>query len=147
MPSSAYAPLACSSFFSGIPKSKTACNPRSCVRRASSTISPNENCETPGMLAIGFCLSIFSLTKRGRTKSCAFNRVSRTRLRRPGERRNRLGRWTSFLTKRGYAVRPSVARGGEPTYLNSLTLAGETPARSSGSPQRVCPRGTASLCH
>src|ERR1700676_4803431 len=61
------------------------------------------------MLAIGRRLSIFSLTKSGKTKSCGLSFVSRTRLRKVGERRKRRGRCTNFLTDRGYAFGVGVA--------------------------------------
>src|SRR4051812_4405481 len=51
----------------------------------------------------------FSLTNSGRMKSCAVSFVSRTRLRTPSVRRRRRGRWTSFLTRRGYPIAPAVA--------------------------------------
>ena len=62
-----------------------------------------------GMLAIGWRWSIFSLTKSGKTKSCGLGFVSRTRLRKAGERRKRRGRSTNFLTDRGYAFGAGVA--------------------------------------
>src|SRR5260370_7478966 len=49
------------------------------------------------MLAIGYRRSTFSLTKSGRTKSCAPSCVSRTTFRRAGERRKRRGRCTNLL--------------------------------------------------
>src|SRR5438552_74013 len=61
------------------------------------------------MLAIGRRWSIFSLTKSGKTKSCGLGFVSRTRLRKAGERRKRRGRSTNFLTDRGYAFGAGVA--------------------------------------
>src|SRR5438876_8250788 len=61
------------------------------------------------MLAIGWRWSIFSLTKSGKTKSCGLSFVSRTRLRKAGERRKRRGRCTIFLTDRGYAFGVGVA--------------------------------------
>src|SRR6266480_2916918 len=61
------------------------------------------------MLAIGRRRSNFSLTKSGRTKSCAVNCVSRTRFRRAGERRKRRGRCTNFLTGQGYPFGGRVA--------------------------------------
>src|SRR5947209_18224121 len=61
------------------------------------------------MLAIGRRWSIFSLTKSGKTKSCGLGFVSRTRLRKVGERRKRRGRCTNFLTDRGYALGVGVA--------------------------------------
>src|ERR1017187_4044239 len=54
------------------------------------------------MLAIARRFPNFSLTKSGKTKSCALNCVSRTRLRIADELRNRRGRLTNFsLTKSG----------------------------------------------
>src|SRR5437588_11123245 len=50
------------------------------------------------MLAIGRRLSILSLTKSGRTKSCVVKLVSRTRFLKAGDRRNRRGRWTNLRT-------------------------------------------------
>ncbi len=70
------------------------------------------------MLAIARRSPIFSLTNNGRTKSWAVRLVSRTRLRRPGKRRNRRGRWTNFLTKRGYAFRDSVASSPRDEYVS-----------------------------
>src|ERR1700720_3049318 len=61
------------------------------------------------MLAIGRRWSIFSLTKSGKTKSCGLSFVSRTRLRKVGERRKRRGRCTNFLTDRGYVLGVGVA--------------------------------------
>src|SRR6266705_6631433 len=54
------------------------------------------------MLAIGCRRSTFSLTKSGRTKSCALSCVSRTRFRREGERRKRRGRCTNLLMSEAY---------------------------------------------
>src|SRR5438552_17116436 len=54
------------------------------------------------MLAIAHRRSTFSLTKRGRTKSCALSCVSRTRFRREGERRKRRGRCTNLLMSEAY---------------------------------------------
>src|SRR5438105_14410505 len=50
------------------------------------------------MLVIGRRLSILSLTKSGRTKSCVVKLVSRTRFLKAGDRRNRRGRWTNLRT-------------------------------------------------
>src|SRR6266550_5943018 len=61
------------------------------------------------MLAIGWRSTIFSCTKSGKTKSCGLSFVSRTRLRKVGERRKRRGRCTNFLTDRGYALGVGVA--------------------------------------
>src|SRR5712691_4365118 len=61
------------------------------------------------MLVIGRRFPIFSCTNSGRTKSWAFRFVSRTRLRSAGERRKRRGRWTNFLTERGYSFGDCVA--------------------------------------
>src|SRR6266446_7173529 len=61
------------------------------------------------MLAIGWSWSIFSLTKSGKTKSWGLSFVSRTRLRKAGERRKRRGRCTIFLIDRGYAFGVGVA--------------------------------------
>src|ERR1700682_1232151 len=61
------------------------------------------------MLAIGRRWAIFSLTKSAKTKPCGLGVVSRTRLRKAGERRKRRGRCTNFLTDRGYAFGVGVA--------------------------------------
>src|ERR1700745_742214 len=61
------------------------------------------------MLLIAWGADSFSLTKSGSTKSCAVSLVSRTRFRTPSLRRKRRGRWTSFLTGRGYPFAFPVA--------------------------------------
>src|SRR5712692_5450796 len=76
------------------------------------------------MLAIARRSPIFSLTNNGRTKSWAVRLVSRTRLRRAGERRNRRGRWTNFLTKRGYAFRDRVASSPRDKSVRLVDLTG-----------------------
>src|SRR6266446_4118768 len=84
------------------------------------------------MLAIGRRWSIFSLTKSGKTKSCGLGFVSRTRLRKAGERRKRRGRCTNFLTDRGYAFGAGVASSPRD---ESVRLA-DSPQDESVSPRR-----------
>src|SRR5208282_5192890 len=89
MPSSAQAPVATSSFFSGSPNKMTDSTPRARVSRTSFTASSTERLKTPGIERTSFRIPVPGQMNSGYTKDSGVSRVSRTRLRRFSVRRKR----------------------------------------------------------